>query len=258
MKFLFGVLLFSALPALAAEPFTGTWKIDVASAKFSQKPAKYELANGTYKCLTCDPPVTVKADGKDQAVSGHPSYDTMSVRIIDDHSIELIEKKAGKIVSKVRISVSSDGATAAEEFTAFPESSAKPVTGAATLKRVGKSVAGMHAASGSWLTEKAENVSENALLATFEQTAENLRMTMPTGEHYDAKLDGKPYPYAGSPDVDHVMLKRIGARGVEETDKRGEKVISTTQMTVSPDGRSMTMVVHEPARGVSTYVFQKQ
>lgn len=258
MRLLCVVLLFSALPALAAEPFTGTWKLDVASAKFSQKPTRIELANGTYKCPTCDPPMTVKADGKDQTVSGHPSYDTMSVRIIDDHSIEEIGKKAGKTVVKVKITVSSDGATAAEEFTSYPESSDKPVTGVATLKRVGKSTAGMHASSGSWVTEKAENVSENALLTTFEQTADSLKMTQPTGEHYDAKLDGKAYPYGGSPDVEQVVLKRIGARGIEETDKRGEKVISTTQMTVSPDGRSMTMVVHERTGGVSTFMFQKQ
>jgi hypothetical protein len=73
MRILCVALLLGALPALAAEPFTGTWKLDVASAKFSQKPGRYEIANGNFKCVTCDPPVTVKADGRDQAVSGHPS-----------------------------------------------------------------------------------------------------------------------------------------------------------------------------------------
>jgi hypothetical protein len=240
------------------EPFTGTWKLDLAKAKFSQKPTTFELANGTYKCLTCDPPVTVKADGKDQAVSGHPSYGTVSVRIIDDRSVEQIEKKAGKLVSQSKTTVSSDGATAVEERTSYPESGGKPVSGSGTLKRVGKSMAGMHATSGSWLAEKFENVSENALLTTFVQSADSLKMTQPTGEHYDAKLDGKAYPYGGYSEVDTVVLKRMGAREIEETDKRGEKIISTERMTVSPDGRSMTMVIQDPVRGVSTFVFQKQ
>jgi hypothetical protein len=193
-----------------------------------------------------------------QAVSGHPSYDTESVRIIDDRSIERIQKKAGKTVARVKFTVSSDGAAATEEFTSYPESGSKPVTGSATLHRVGKSTAGMHAFSGSWLTEKAQHVSDNALLTTFEQTADSLKMTQPTGEHYDAKLDGKTYPYGGSADVQQVVLKRIGPRAIEETDKRGEKVIGTAQMTVSPDGKSMTMVVHESTGGVSTFMFMKQ
>jgi len=258
MRLLCVALLFTTLPALAAERFTGTWKLDVASAKFSQKPAIFEIGNGTFKCVSCDPPVTVKADGEDQAVSGHASYDTESVRIIDDRSIEQIEKKAGKTVLKAKFTVSSDGAAATEEFTTWPASSDKPVTGGVTLKRVGKSTAGMHAFSGSWLADKAQNISENALLATFEQTADGLKMTQPTGEHYDAKLDGKTYPYGGSADVQQVVLKRIGPRAIEETDKRGEKVVSTAEMTVSPDGKSMTMVVHESTGGVSTFTFVKQ
>jgi hypothetical protein len=55
-----------------------------------------------------------------------------------------------------------------------------------------------------------------------------------------------------------VVLKRIGARGIEETDKLGAKVVATTQMTVSADGRTITMVVHEHNGEVSTFVFNKQ
>ena len=101
MRLLWSLLLCSALPILAmpaAEPFTGTWKADVSKGKLSTKPDKIELANGTYKCSTCDPPISVKADGSDQPVTGHPAYDTMSVHIIDDHNIEVVAKKAGTVV----------------------------------------------------------------------------------------------------------------------------------------------------------------
>ena len=82
MKTLCTCLLFGALRLVAADPFTGTWKIDLSKAQFSRKPSKLEIANGTYKCLTCDPPVTVKADGTDQPVSGQAGFDTLSVRIV--------------------------------------------------------------------------------------------------------------------------------------------------------------------------------
>jgi len=258
MRLLWSLLFCGALPMLAAEPFTGTWKIDVSKAKFSQKPDKIELANGTYKCLTCDPPVTVKADGRDQPVTGHPGYDTLSVRILDDHTVESLGKKAGKVTFEEKTMVAPDGMTATEEFTSHPPSSDKPVTGTVTLKRLGKSMAGMHAVSGSWVAEKAENVSENGLLVTFEETAGGLKMSQPTGENYDAKFDGKEYPYEGSAQVNKVVLKKIGPRVIEETDKHDGKVEGTVRMTVSADDRTITMVVHDRQGRVSTFVFVKQ
>ena len=38
MKLLCAALLFGALPMLAAEPFTGTWKEDITTRKVSGKP----------------------------------------------------------------------------------------------------------------------------------------------------------------------------------------------------------------------------
>jgi hypothetical protein len=51
------------------------------------------------------------------------------------------------------------------------------------------------------------------------------------------------------------MLKRIGPNGIEETDKLGAKVVSVTEMTVSPDGRTMTTVSREANGHVSTLLF---
>ena len=109
MKALSILLLLSALPVLAAEPFTGTWKMDMATAKFSQKPFKLELKDGTYRCPSCDPPITVKADGMDQAVTGHPGVDTVSARVVDDHTVEITDKKAGKVTSHLKLITSADG-----------------------------------------------------------------------------------------------------------------------------------------------------
>ena len=261
MRLLWSLLLCSALPILAmlaAEPFTGTWKADVSKGKFSPKPDKIELANGTYKCSTCDPPISVKADGTDQSVSGHPAYDTMSVHIIDDHNIEVVAKKAGTVVFDEKTTVAADGMTATKEFTRHPQSSDKPVTGTVILKRAGKSMAGMHAVSGAWVEEKTQNISENDLLVTFEETADVLKMSQPTGRHFDAKLDGKDYSFEGAAEVNKVVVKRIGPRVIEEIDKRNEKVESTERMTVSPDGHTMTIVVKDRQGGVSTFVWNKQ
>ena len=49
-----------------------------------------------FHCKTCGLPVEVKADGQDQKVIGHPYYDSISIKIVDDYSIEETDKKAGK------------------------------------------------------------------------------------------------------------------------------------------------------------------
>jgi hypothetical protein len=242
---------------MAADPFTGTWKIDLSQAKFSQKPIKIELANGTYKCLSCDPPITVKADGTDQPVSGQPGFDTFSVHVVDDHHSEAVAKKAGKVVFEEKVTVAPDGMTTTTEFTSHPPSSDKPVTGTETLKRVGKSAPGS-AFSGSWVVEKAQDISENGQVVTFTQNGDSLKMSDPTGASYDAKLDGKEYPLQGEAEADHIVLKRINERTIEETRKGGGKVLSTGRLTVSPDDRTMTIVVHDRTGRVDTLIFNKQ
>ena len=59
---------------MAQSVFDGTWKTDLSSAKFPQKPDEYLLKDGTYQCETCVPPIQVKADGQDQKVTGQPYY----------------------------------------------------------------------------------------------------------------------------------------------------------------------------------------
>lgn len=258
MRLLCAALVCGALPIMAAQPFTGTWKMDVTTLKVSGKLSNVELANGTYKCLSCATPYTVKADGKDQAVTGQPNFDTISVRIIDDHSVEFIEKKAGKIVYQAKSTVSADGATRTAEATIYPVSGDKPVTETLTAKRVGKRVAGAHLYSGSWMTDKVQ-ASDNGLLWTYEQTNDGLKYSDPTGERYDAKFDGKEYPISGVPTADaKVILKQIDANTIEETDKSGGKVIGTSKMTVSPDGRSITIEIHTSRGLAETYVERKQ
>ena len=52
---------------------------------------------------------------------------------------------------------------------------------------------------------------------------------------------GKDYPYKGDPGTTSVVLKKVDANTIEETDKRNGKVISVTRMTVAPDGKSLKM-----------------
>jgi len=65
----------------------------------------------------------------------------------------------------------------------------------------------------------------------------------PTMTQYTANYDGKDYPLTGSQNVDTVSFKRIDARTMERTNKKGEKVLTTSTQVVSADGRTMTTTV---------------
>ena len=62
-----------------------------------------------------------------------------------------------------------------------------------------------------------------------------------TMTEYTANYDGKDYPMTGSQNADTVSLKRIDARTMERTDKKGDKVALTSTRVVSEDGKTMTV-----------------
>jgi hypothetical protein len=201
----------------------------------------------------------VKADGTDQPLSG-ANADTVSVKIVDDHTVEFTTKKAGKIVSQIKRTVSSDGATFTAESSSYPASGGAPVARINVQKRVGAPTPGMHLLSGTWNLVRRENESENGLMVTFEQTADRLKMTTLTGIHYEAKFDGREYPASGTPQADaKVILKRTNANTIEETDEAGDKVIGISMYTLSADGLTIKEEDRNSSTGrVITYILRKQ
>lgn len=250
----FGLLMLLMMPALAVaqSAFDGTWKFDLDTAKFPAKPDVFILQDGMYHCKTCVPPVDVKADGADHKVTGHPYYDMMSIKVLDARSIEEIDKKNGKTVSTSKVSVSPDGDTLTFEFTDSSASNGEPVTGRGQATRVAKGPAGSHAISGSWRTAKIDRVSDNGLLLTYKVAGDSLTMTTPTGQSYTAKFDGTEAPMQGDPGTTSVSLKRTGSNSFEEIDKRDGKVVAVVRISVSSDGKTMTIAVEDKVRGTTS------
>src|ERR1700693_262143 len=156
--------LMTPVMAIAQDALDGTWKVDITKAEMPKKPDVYLLEDGMYHCKTCVPPVSVKADGTDQSVSGHPYYDTKSVKVVDDRTIEETDKKNGKTVTTSKTTVSPDGNTLTFEYSDSSNSNAAPVTGKGEETRVAKGPAGSNAISGSWRIAKFDTVSDNGTM----------------------------------------------------------------------------------------------
>jgi len=255
---LLGVLLVPAV-ALAQSAFDGTWKVDLSKVSMPKKPDVLLLQNGMYDCKTCAPAIRIKADGEDHKVSGHPYFDMMAVKVVDDHTIQETQKKDGKVVATSKTVVAPDGKTATFEFTDSSNTNAEPVTGNGTMTRVAMGPKGSHAISGSWRTSNMGNVSDNGLTFTYKVDGDMVSMTTPTGQSYNAKMDGTDTPYKGDPGTTSVSVKKLGKNVMEETDKRDGKVISVAKMTVAPDGKKMTVAVDDKLRGTSmSYMAAKE
>ena len=257
MKKLILTLLVFTAAAFAQSPFDGTWVSDVGAAQFSKKPHTYVLNKAMYTCSTCVPKISVKADGKDQSVSGSNYFNTVAIHEVDATTTEEVDKKDGKTMYKDTFMVSADGKTLTDKFE--DDSEDKPVTGEVILLRTSKGPAGSHAISGSWRTEKMANMSSNGLSVTLQSTPNGLKMSDNNGQSYDVKFDGKDYPIQGDPGNTMVSLKKLNAHTLEETDKRNGKIVATARITVSADGKKTTYVSHDVERDrTSTFVLNKK
>jgi hypothetical protein len=256
-KFLFAVAVLAPAILFAQSPFDGTWKTDLDKAKFSPKPIMFSVSNGMYDCSSCAPQINVKADGQDQPVTGQ-AYDTIAVKEVDPHSIQIVTKKNGKTMLEQTRSTSDDGKSLHVKTTSHPADSDKPVMSEADLERIGKAPAGANATSGSWKIKKVKE-EENGLLDTYKGSGNELTWSTPTGETWTAKMDGQDYPVKGVYAYDMVSLKQAGNNGIELSYKRGGKLIEVDKMTLSPDGKTMTTVSENKLTGrVSTFVAHKQ
>ena len=238
---LFVVALLCGAVGFAQSSLDGTWKFDMSQSKFSPKPFVFYISQGWYHCVSCNPAYDVQADGQDHAVTGH-AFDTMSVTIVDPHTMSSVSKKGANVGEEATATVSADGKMLTIKETDHPANGSAPSTFEASFKRVGIAPSGVHATSGQWQELKAQG-SDNALTVTYKMNGEELTMNAPTGETYTAKLDGADYPVKNSYGYDAVSLKRIDANTIEETDKRGGKVTDVSRITVA--GKTLKIVDHD-------------
>jgi hypothetical protein len=241
--------------AVGADPINGTWKTDLASIKIDSKPDQLLLKGGQFSCSTCTPPIAVAADGAFHPVD-RPYADHMSVKADDDHNVTRTNQKGGKTTYQQKFSVSPDGNTLTVNFN--DTSGVKPVTGTYTETRGGPAPAGAHAISGSWQPKPPTNVSDEGLTVTISVDNDMFHLSTPSGQSYDAKLDGTETPIKGDIGGTTASVKKLGPGSYEETDRRGGKITDVYTMTVGADGKLSLKDENKLDGSTSTSVANKQ
>ena len=113
----------SALAQPAADPLAGTWVLNLERSTIAGPPprsqtTRLEPAPGGIREIvervnadgtTTRWDVTVTYDGRDHAVQGDPSRDTVAFTRVDARTFDVVNKKGGSVVSRMRIVVAQDG-----------------------------------------------------------------------------------------------------------------------------------------------------
>src|SRR5687767_9895001 len=102
----------------------GPRRLDVAQSKYqggappkSQTTTLHAMDGGIHEVVervnadgtTTRWEVMAKYDGKDYPVTGDPSRDTVAMTKVDQNTVDIVNKKAGAVVSRMRIVVAADG-----------------------------------------------------------------------------------------------------------------------------------------------------
>src|SRR4051794_10582724 len=116
--------LLAAGNLFADSPLLGDWKLDEAQSKLAAGTGKntlvqyHDLIGGRIKIEVngvdadgkkIDSEWKGKFDGKDYAVKGDATADMRAYTQVDERTLKMVNKKAGKVVSTGRIAVSADG-----------------------------------------------------------------------------------------------------------------------------------------------------
>jgi len=239
------LLALGATSVFAQSAFNGTWRAINGSMEYHGS-NKYSLQNGFWRCDSCVPRIAIKADGREYRINSSLYYgaayaDTESVREVNDHSIEIIDKVGWKVVGVNKFSTSGDGKTLTTDWKNGKES------GKFDSERVGSAPAGGNKISGEWRPVRT-NTSEGEITCTYKLIADGLIMSDPTGDSYTAKFDGKEYPFKGDPGITSVTVKKIDENTVEETYLRKGKVITVALIAVDPNGETMKVTVEDKLR----------
>jgi hypothetical protein len=120
------LLVLGAVAQAAEDKQVGTWKLDLAKSKYSPGPPPKESTitiesqpDGLKVTIdtidaegkTIHSEASPKYDGKDYPMTGNPNADSISLKKINDYTIETQTKKDGKPLVIIRTVVSKDGKT---------------------------------------------------------------------------------------------------------------------------------------------------
>ena len=246
-------LLFAAIGCTAAvcsaatDPFVGKWKLNPDKSKIADQMTIQAAGKNTYTLAFSGSgeTETVPADGTD-----HPGIygSTVSVTVEKPGTWKIVRKQKGATVLTAIWKLSRDGKTLTDAFT-----SNRPDGSTSTLILVYRRAGGKSGIPGTWETTdvKIEGSYELGIQPFGGDGLSFITPDVPSGK--SLKFDGKEYRVPAGAGVEGMSAgRRQGPLGLEITTRVEGKVLDTRQLTVSADGKSLTIVIHRAGQRLPT------
>jgi len=235
------------------DPFVGKWKLDMGKSKITGEQTKIEdLGGNKYRWTSGNVVDTITADGTDQP---DRFGRTTSITPVGANTWKMVIKKDGRVLSSMTHTLSADGKTQTIKGTGN-----KPDGTTDDFTVVMKKISGGAGWSGTWEdTDVKLNSPDEWEIQSY--GGDGLTFASPAyKDTLSIKFDGKDYEEKG-PNVapgSSSSGKRVDAHTLDVTDKVKGDVMDHTKYEVSPDGKTLTLTVHEAGQtSVQTYVYNK-
>lgn len=242
-----------SVSSAAPDPFVGKWRLNRSQSKIADQMTIQASGENKFSFAFsgAGEPESVAADGTDQPAANGT---TLSVTVEQPNTWKIVRKKDGQIVITAVWNLSKDGKTLSDAFTAN-----RPDGTTSTVNMVYKRSAGNSGIPGTWETTdvKIDSVIEleirpyqNNGLSFISASAPPRNINFDGKEHLDPATE----PTLGA----SSLGRRIDERSLEYTNKIKDKIVQARQLTLSPDLKTLTIVVHlADQRLPNTLVFDR-
>lgn len=233
-------------------PFVGNWKLNASRSKLTDEMKVTSLGGNRFSFDFSGDTESIAVDGTDQPGT---MGTTLAVSEEGPDQWKVVRKKDGKVIVTGIWTLSTDGKKLSDHFTAM-----RPNGGTTSLDYVYERKGDGQRFAGDWVstTEQVNSVFE-IQVRPFE--GDGLSFITPGGGGtQNVKFDGKDIANVGAV-VDGLTStgKRMNERTVEVTTKRNGEVANTNEITVSEDGKTLTMTEHAAGgKDPDVLVFDRQ
>jgi hypothetical protein len=234
----------------ANDPFVGRWKLDVSrSTIVDQMVVEAAGPNKFTFRFEGGPAETILADATDQP--GLPGT-TLSVRADDSRTLKVVRKQEGRISVSAIWKLSEDGRILRDNFTGTQADGST-----ITVDYVYKRMSGTSGFAGNW-ESTTQPLGLKFELEIQPYGSEGLSFVR-QGSVKSITFDGQDHAVASATEGATASGRRQSERAMEYTDKLGGKVVDTQALTLSSDGKTLTINKHKACQATpDVFVFARE
>jgi hypothetical protein len=246
------VCLTACAASAADDPMVGDWKLNPQKCKLIDEMKVTNLGDNKYSLdFGGGAAETIVADGTDQPANFGTTF---ALTPVSPDEWTAVRKKDGHVVIKGIWTLSKDGNTLHDDYTGIADNG-KTTHLVYLYERKG----GGSGFAGDWVsTSEQIDTVYTMQVRPYERDGLSI-ISSSEGVARNLKFDGKDYPNPRS-DVKIVSsAQRPNEKTVELTDKIDGKVVDTQKMSVSEDGKTLTVTISVPGRSEpNILVFDRQ